>query len=104
MTDEKEEMVLMPKWRTIEFGAMPVKEFGQTVSWVDPQVIQKQHCVPPPVPHTVQVSQCSQPREPHPGYDQGRGMIRYIRVKVLKPGGDGDVRIEQLENTRSWNC
>lgn len=51
--------------------------------------------MPPPVLHTVPVSQPSKPHETQSGYDgEGPGTIEYARIEVLKPGDDGDARVE----------
>lgn len=77
VTDDKEEMVIMPKWRAIELGGKPAKEdTGRTVSRVGAQVSQNQQYVPPPVLNTVPVSQSSKPHELHPEYEKGNGLIR----------------------------
>lgn len=101
VTAGNEDVVLIPRWRAIQSGVMPVKEdIGQTVTPVEAQVSQNQQCVLPPVLQMAPVSQPSKPSETHPGYDEGPGMIRYGRVEVLNPGGsDGGAWAERLETT-----
>ena len=98
MSDDKEEMVVMPKWRAIELGAKPAQEdTGRTVTQVEAQVSQHQQYAPPPELHTAPVSLPRKQHEPGPDYHEGKGLIRYSRIKVLEPGGKGGARVEKLE-------
>ena len=97
-TDDKEEMIVMPKWRAIELGAKPAQEnAGRTVTRVEAQVSQHQQYAPPPELHTVPVSLHGKQHEPGPDYNEGKGLVRYSRIKVLEPGGKGGARVEKLE-------
>ena len=58
---------------------------------------QHQQYAPPPELHTVPVSLSRKQHEPDPDYNEGKGLIRYSRIKVLEPGGEGGARVEKLE-------
>ena len=82
-TDDKEEMIVMPKWRAIELGAKPAQEnAGPTVTRVEAQVSQHQQYAPPPELHTVPVSLHGKQHEPGPDYNEGKGLIRLSLIHI----------------------
>lgn len=95
-------MALIPKWRVIQLGAMPVKEeLGPTVTQVGAHMSQNQQCVPHPVLHTVPCPSPVNRMKFIQAITKALVPLRYAWVEVLKLG---DARVEWLEIHRMWNC